>query len=129
MGASGADVSEIEGLRDAVDRHEAALLSGDKSRLSETVLFPHVQFYPDGRAAVIEDRADLAEAGESPAEWRVSDRVLVTHENDLAIVRASFEGTGERAGADLGAGLWCFTLRGGAWLVSWRHFLGPNANH
>ena len=122
------EIADVEGLREAIQRHEAALLSGDNSKISSTVAFPHVQFLPDGRVEVYQRPTDLPDRGEASPEWRVSNSSLVGYEKDLAIVRASFEGTGQREGADIGAGLWCFSLRDGEWLVNWRHYIGLNAN-
>jgi hypothetical protein len=118
MKTSITEISDVAGLREAIAGHEAALLSGDNSRISATVAFPHVQFMPDGRVEVYSTPTDLPDRGATQPEWRVSNSSLVRYEKDLAIVRASFEGTGKREGADLGAGLWCFSRRDGKWLVN-----------
>ena len=81
---------------------------------------------PDGGANTLTSESDLAQGPKT--SWKITDAALVSHEKDLAIVRMSFVGDGERAGQDLGAGLWCFTRREGQWRVSWRHYLGPDAN-
>ncbi len=119
-------IDDIDGLRAAVDQHNAALLTYDAAQIAETVWFPHVQFMPDGRAATLASESDLAQG--SNTSWEITDASLVSSEKDLAIVRMSFVGAGERAGQDLGAGLWCFTRREGQWRVSWRHYLGVDAN-
>ena len=118
------EIDDIEGLRGAVDAHEAALLSGDSNKISETVLYPHVQFYPDGRVVQIGQPGDLPFRSEAQRQWRVSDAVLVMHEPGTAIVRTTFEFNGNTGGA----GLWCFRLSGGEWRVYWRHYLGQGAD-
>ena len=122
-----ASVDEVEGLAAAVVEHETALKARDPDRLAATVLFPHVQFYPDGRVVVMADQSDFREADDEQLAWRVTGTSLVSHEGNQAIVRATFESTGANAGNDLGAGLWCFTLVDGEWLVNWRHYLGVAA--
>ena len=121
-------IAEIEGLQEAIDGHEAALKSNDKAQVSETVLFPHVQFMPDGQLRVNEAAADLREPTEAQLQWRATESMLVSHENDIAIVRVAFEGTGPNEGTDLGAGLWCFTRVEGQWRITWRHYLGVDVN-
>lgn len=121
-------IDDVAGLRAAVNAHEAALLSGDNAEISATVVFPHVQFYPDGRVVQIQEPSDLPNRSEAQRQWRVSDVTLVAHDTEVAIVRASFERTGSGASSGAGAGLWCFIRRDGAWLVYWRHYLGRDAN-
>jgi hypothetical protein len=122
--AVASDVGDVEGLEAAVKGHEAALLSGDVDEVAATVMFPHVQFYPDGRVVVYDDASDFPDSDQSDREWRVTGMTLVSHEGNQAIVRAAFERTGANEGDDLGAGLWCFTRVDGAWLINWRHYLG-----
>ncbi len=121
-------IAEIEGLQAAIDGHEVALKSNDRAQVSETVMFPHVQFMPDGQLRVNGAAADLRESTEAQLQWRATESMLVSHENDIAIVRVAFEGTGPNEGTDLGAGLWCFTRVEGQWRITWRHYLGVNAN-
>lgn len=122
------DVESVDGLKAAVEAHEAALLSRDVGKLAATVTFPHVQFYPDGRVVVNGDVSDIADLEASAREWRATGMTLVTHGGNQAIVRVSFEGTGSNAGTDFGAGLWCFTRVDGKWLVIWRHYLGVESD-
>jgi hypothetical protein len=122
--ATASDVDSVEGLKAAVEGHEAALLSGDVDRIAETVMFPHVQFYPDGRVVVNGDVSDIPERDASARAWQAVGMTLVSHEGNQAIVRVTFKQTGPDAGTDLGAGLWCFTRVDGKWLINWRHYLG-----
>ena len=121
-------IDEVEGLRAAIDAHEAALLSGDNTKISSTVRYPHVQFYPDGRVMQFQEQADLPPRRESQGRWRVSDTTLVMYEPGIAIVRASFERIGDEESAGLGAGLWCYVLSEGEWRIYWRHYLGRDTN-
>lgn len=119
------DIKAIDGLEAAIRAHAAALLAEDNSAIAETVVFPHAQFYPDERTYFVEDASDLPPAGESPPVWRMTAVSLVTAEEGLVIVRASFHlGVGEYEGMDLGSGWWCFTRRAGDWKINWRHYHG-----
>ena len=122
---SATEIDTVEGLRAAIDAHNSALLSGDRSQVAKTVLFPHVQFYPDGRVVVTQEESDLPNLGDEQPQWRITDTTLVSHEAESAIVRVSFE---RLDGTDVGAGLWCYMLKDGNWLIYWRHYLGADAN-
>ena len=122
------EIDDIEGLRAAINAHESALLSGDASRISETVLYPHVQFYRDGRVVNLQKPEDLPFRSEAQRQWRVSNSSLVMYEPGVAIVRTSFERTEDTEVASVGAGLWCFTRVEGEWRIVWRHYLGPDAD-
>jgi hypothetical protein len=74
--------------------------------------------------AVLADQSDFQSGDDASIAWRVTGVTLVSHEGRQAIVRATFESTGENAGTNLGAGLWCFTQVDGKWLINWRHYLG-----
>jgi hypothetical protein len=126
--AHSSDISEIEGLSAAITAHNTALLSGDRNEVANTVMFPHVQFYPDGRTVVNKELSDLTSEGDEQLQWRIAGISLVTYENSMAIVRVSFEGVGENAGQDYGAGLWCFMIDKDTWKLYWRHYLGQDAN-
>ena len=126
LSVAAAEIDDVEGLREAINTHNSALLSGDRTQVAKTVVFPHVQFYPDGRVVVTQEESELPNQGEDQTQWRITDTSLVTHENNMAIVRVSFELAAD--GSDIGAGLWCYTLRDGAWLIYWRHYLGQDAN-
>ena len=69
---SASEIDDVEGLRDAINTHNSALLSGDGSEVAKTVLFPHVQFYPDGRVVVTNDETDLPSLGDKQPQWRIS---------------------------------------------------------
>ena len=58
------EIDDVEGLRLAISTHNAALLSGERTQVSKTVVFPHVQFYPDGRVVVTQQESDLPDQGE-----------------------------------------------------------------
>ena len=122
---SATEIDDVEGLRDAINTHNSALLSGDGSEVAKTVLFPHVQFYPDGRVVVTDDETDLPSLGDEQPQWRISGTKLVSREVGTAIVRVSFE---RLDGTDVGAGLWCFNLESEGWRIYWRHYLGMDAN-
>ena len=119
------EIDTVDGLRAAISSHNSALLSGDRTRVAQTVMFPHVQFYPDGRMEVMKQESDIPNPGDEQLQWRISNTSLVSKEIDTTIVRISFE---RLDGTDGGAGLWCYTLNDGEWLIQWRHYLGPNAN-
>ena len=120
-----AEIDSVEGLRAAINSHNTALLSGNRTKVAQTVMFPHVQFYPGGRTVITQQESDLPNLGDKQPQWRISGTSLVSQEVGTAIVRVSFE---RLDGTDAGAGLWCYTLKDGEWLIYWRHYLGPDAN-
>ena len=122
---SAGEIDTVDGLSAAINSHNSALLSGDRTKVAGTVIFPHVQFYPDGRVVVTNKESDLPNLGDEQPQWRISGTSLVSNEVDTAIVRVSFE---QLDGTDRGAGLWCYSLKDGEWLIQWRHYLGPDAN-
>ena len=119
-----AELSDIPGLEEAVRSHDNALIAKDRLALQETVVFPHVQFFPDGRINRFQKPDDLPDLKSRPRDWRVRDIELVSHQTGVAIVWVTFEATGDRAGQCCGQGWWGFVNRDGKWLILWRQYIG-----